>query len=73
MAKRQRQELSEVESSCLAFLKAFLERHGYAPSQAQIAQGVNKSIGTIHGTLLGLERKRYIKRPPRQNRAVTIL
>ncbi len=56
------------------FIRRFIERHGYAPTLAQIGAGLKlTSSSTIHTHLAALERQGIIRRTPNVSRGIEIV
>lgn len=66
--------LPEKKQKLLAFLKSYIEKHGYAPTLTEIAKafGVN-SLATIHEHLQFLEDNGFLKRSKKGAREIVIL
>src|SRR3989344_5676043 len=66
--------LPEKKQKLLAFLKSYIEKHGYAPTLTEIAKafGVN-SLATIHEHLQFLEDNGFLKRSKKGAREIAIL
>nr|VFJ60886.1 MAG: repressor LexA [Candidatus Kentron sp. FM]VFJ62469.1 MAG: repressor LexA [Candidatus Kentron sp. FM]VFK14228.1 MAG: repressor LexA [Candidatus Kentron sp. FM] len=57
----------------LAFIHHYQKLHGVAPAQADIQKYFKVTPPTVHGMLLKLEEKRYIRRQPGVARSIEIL
>ncbi|KGG80269.1 hypothetical protein Y919_07160 [Caloranaerobacter azorensis H53214] len=68
------EDLSSKQFEILEFLKKEIQIKGYPPSVREICNAVGlKSTSTVHGHLLKLEKKGYIRRDPTKPRAIEIL
>lgn len=67
------EDLNNKQLEILNYVKAHVKDKGYPPSVREICKGVNlKSTSTVHGYLVALEKKGYIKRDPTKPRAIEI-
>lgn len=62
------------QKQVLDFLRAYIDRHGYAPSLGEIGAALGLgSLATVHTHLQRLERKGLVRRRPRQSRALELV
>ncbi|HHY97903.1 MAG TPA: transcriptional repressor LexA [Firmicutes bacterium] len=74
MGRRPSRDISPKQSKILGFIQARIAQNGYPPSLREIAQACGlRSASTVHGHLLRLERKGYIRRDPTKSRAIEII
>jgi repressor LexA len=67
-------DISKKQIEILKFIKDTVALKGYPPAVREICEAVNlKSTSTVHGHLMKLEKKGYIKRDPTKPRAIEIL
>jgi repressor LexA len=67
-------KLSKRQQEILNFIKKEVQEKGYPPSVREIGEAVGlASSSTVHGHLLRLESKGYIRRDPTKPRAIEIL
>jgi repressor LexA len=67
-------KLSKRQQEILNFIKKEVQEKGYPPSVREIGEAVGlASSSTVHGHLLHLESKGYIRRDPTKPRAIEIL
>jgi len=67
-------DISKKQIEILKFIKDTVALKGYPPAVREICGAVNlKSTSTVHGHLMKLEKKGYIKRDPTKPRAIEIL
>jgi repressor LexA len=68
--------LTEKQAQFLEFLERYMQEHGEAPSFEEIRKGFGfKSYNTVTTYINALEKKGYIKRPPKKNlkRAIELI
>lgn len=66
--------LTRKQREILDFLRATIERHGFAPSFEEIAEQFGyQSLATVHEHLTNLERKGYIRRSFNESRSIELL
>jgi repressor LexA len=66
--------LTRRQHEILAYLSAYSEENGYAPSFEEIAEQFSyNSLATVHEHLSNLQRKGYIKRSYNESRSIEIL
>ena len=66
--------LTRRQKQVLDFLVSFMNRHRYAPSFEEIAEGLElTSLATVHKHLQTLERKGFIRRGYNQSRSLEIV
>jgi repressor LexA len=68
-----RPPLTSRQLQLLRAIAADIRTYGVAPTIAELEQAFNLSAGTIHGHLAMLEWKRYIRREPYRERAITLI
>ncbi len=56
-----------------SFIRDFIHRHGYSPSQREIARGCYLSVGTVFQHLILLEARGKIHREEGRARSITLL
>jgi len=62
------------ERQILEFISQFIQRNGYAPTLAEIAESIGVSaLSTVHEHLSGLVRKGFINRKPGVDRSIEII
>lgn len=67
-------DISKKQIEILKFIKDTVTAKGYPPAVREICEAVDlKSTSTVHGHLMKLEKKGYIKRDPTKPRAIEIL
>src|SRR5690625_598416 len=67
-------KLSKRQQMIIDYIKSEVNEKGYPPSVREIAKAVGlASSSTVHGHLLRLENKGYIRRDPTKPRAIEIL
>ena len=55
--------LTKRQKEFLEFLSGFLEKRVYSPSYEEVAEGLDlASLAIVHGHILALETKHYVKR-----------
>lgn len=68
-----KQELTPREKAVLDFIARNVRVKGYPPSVREIGQAVGlKSSSTVHGYILRLEKKGYLRRDPTKPRALEL-
>jgi repressor LexA len=66
--------LTKRQNEILAYLRAAIAEHGYAPSFEEIAEQFTfASLATVHEHLTNLERKGYIRRQYNESRSIEVL
>lgn len=66
--------LTKRQNEILAYLRAHIADHGYAPSFEEIAEQFTfASLATVHEHLTNLERKGYIRRQYNESRSIEVL
>jgi len=66
--------LTKRQNEILAYLRAHIAEHGYAPSFEEIAEQFTfASLATVHEHLTNLERKGYIRRQYNESRSIEVL
>ena len=66
--------LTKRQNEILAYLRAHIAEHGYAPSFEEIAEEFTfASLATVHEHLTNLERKGYIRRQYNESRSIEVL
>jgi len=69
-----RDQLSEKQIEILNYIISQQNKNGYPPCVREICEAANlKSTSTIHGHLVRLEKKGYIRRDPSKPRAIEII
>ncbi|MEW6522063.1 MAG: transcriptional repressor LexA [Bacillota bacterium] len=69
-----RQGLSRKQKQILDYIKDAVRTRGYPPSVREIGESVGlRSSSTVHGHLLRLEEKGFIRRDPTKPRAIELL
>lgn len=68
-----RAPLTRFQSRVLAYLREHIERHGYAPSFKEAGEALGRAEGTIHGHVVALEEKGYLRRGPRASARSIVL
>lgn len=67
-------DLTKQQSKILEFIKSEVYTKGYPPSVREICEAVGlKSTSTVHGHLIKLEKKGYIRRDSTKPRAIELL
>jgi len=67
-------DLTVRQKQILNYIQNYFRAKGYPPSVREICAATNlKSTATVHGYLVQLERKGYIKRDPQKPRAIEIM
>lgn len=67
-------DLSRRQTGILEFIKQELRKSGYPPTVREIGRAVGlQSSSTVHGHLLTLEEKGYIRRDPSKPRAIEVM
>lgn len=67
-------DLTQQQSKILEFIKNEVSSKGYPPSVREICEAVGlKSTSTVHGHLIRLEKKGYIRRDSTKPRAIELL
>lgn len=62
------------ERQTLEFLSQYIQRRGYAPTLAEIAEAIGVSaVSTVHEHLASLERKKFLKKKPGLDRSVELV
>lgn len=65
--------LTPKQKQVLDFIRSFQERHGYAPSQREIADALGvRSLGTVQNYLVRLERQGIVTKQMQATRGVQI-
>lgn len=65
--------VTKRQKQILDYLKAYIARHGYAPTLEEIRRHFGLgSLATVHKHLQGLERKGFIRRLTHQSRALEL-
>ncbi|HHY71504.1 MAG TPA: transcriptional repressor LexA [Thermoanaerobacterales bacterium] len=68
------EDLTHRQRQILDYLHYYFKIKGYPPSVREICAATNlKSTATVHGYLVQLEKKGYIKRDPQKPRAIEIM
>ncbi len=68
------EDLSQKQIDILLFIKNHIKFKGYPPAIREICDNLNiKSTSTVHGHILKLEKKGYIRRDPLKNRAIELI
>ncbi|HQA59322.1 MAG: transcriptional repressor LexA [Tepidanaerobacteraceae bacterium] len=68
------EDLTARQKQILDYIHNFFRERGYPPSVREICAATNlKSTATVHGYLVQLEKKGYIKRDPQKPRAIEIM
>lgn len=68
------EDLTVRQKQILNYIQNYFRAKGYPPSVREICAATNlKSTATVHGYLVQLERKGYIKRDPQKPRAIEIM
>ncbi|NLZ54275.1 MAG: transcriptional repressor LexA [Thermoanaerobacteraceae bacterium] len=68
------EDLTARQKQILDHIHNFFREKGYPPSVREICRATNlKSTATVHGYLVQLEKKGYIKRDPQKPRAIEIM
>jgi len=68
------EDLTSRQKQILDYIHNFFKEKGYPPSVREICAATNlKSTATVHGYLVQLEKKGYIKRDPQKPRAIEIM
>lgn len=68
------QTYQERQTAVLEFIKKELHKRGYPPSIREIGKAVGlQSSSTVHGHLLRLEEKGYIRRDPLKPRTIEVM
>jgi len=68
------EDLTVRQKQILDYIHNFFREKGYPPSVREICSATNlKSTATVHGYLVQLEKKGYIKRDPQKPRAIEIM
>ena len=68
------EDLTARQKQILDYIHNFFREKGYPPSVREICAATNlKSTATVHGYLVQLEKKGYIKRDPQKPRAIEIM
>lgn len=66
--------LYQRERRVLEFIMQYIQRHGFAPTLIEIAQGVGvNAVSTVHEHLQKLERKGFIKKTAGYERGIEII
>lgn len=69
-----KQGLNKREKAILKYIEKQMNKNGYAPSVREIGQAVGlSSTATVHGYLLRLEQKGYIKKEEQKGRTLRLL
>ena len=69
-----KQGLNKREKAILKYIEKQMNKNGYAPSVREIGQAVGlSSTATVHGYLLRLEKKGYIKKEEQKGRTLRLL
>ncbi len=67
-------DLTRQQSKILEFIRSEVHTKGYPPSVREICEAVGlKSTSTVHGHLIKLEKKGYIRRDSTKPRAIELL
>ncbi len=65
--------LTKRQKEVFDYVKNYVQLYGYAPSMGEIAKHFGlRSSATVHQHLKSLEKKKYIKRIPNQNRGIVL-
>ncbi len=74
MKKKDPESLNKREKAILKFIEKQVNAKGYPPSVREIGKAVGlKSTATVHGYLLSLEKKGYIKKESQKGRTLKLL
>ena len=65
--------LTSRQTDVLAYLRAYLDAHGYPPATREIAQELAITDTAAHGHLVAIERKGYLRRAPGIARGIRLL
>ena len=65
--------LTKRMSDVVAFIEGFMEIHRFAPSQTEIARGLNVSQTRVHQLLNDLETRGWITRRPGSSRSIVLI
>ena len=69
-----KQGLNKREKAILKYIEKQINKNGYAPSVREIGQAVGlSSTATVHGYLLRLEKKGYVKKEEQKGRTLRLL
>lgn len=64
--------LTSRQSDVLAFVRGYLDAHGYPPATREIAQELDITDTAAHGHLVAIERKGHLRRAPGIARGITL-
>lgn len=68
------EDLTRRQKQILDYIHNYFRNKGYPPSVREICAATNlKSTATVHGYLVQLEKKGYLKRDPQKPRAIEIM
>ena len=67
------EELSAVQRKMLAELQTFIAKHGYPPTVGELAEKLERTKASIHGTLDKLITKGFIRRTHGKARSIEII
>ena len=75
MSNNEKEPLSftEKQGQYLAFIYAFTKIFGWPPSEAEIQKKFQVSAPTVHQMILGLEKRKLIRRMPKVARSIELL
>jgi len=65
--------LTSRQTDVLAYLRAYLDAHGFPPSTREIAQELAITDTAAHGHLVAIERKGHLRRAPGIARGITLI
>ena len=66
--------VTKRQKQVLDYLRAYIARHGYAPTLEETGQHFGLgSLATVHKHLKGLEQKGFVRRRPHQSRALDVV
>jgi repressor LexA len=74
LSTRPDKQLTRRQAEVLSFIRAYLLRHGYPPTQRQIAEGVGlSSVSSVHYQLGRLEAGSALRRRQRSVRGLRLI
>lgn len=54
--------MTETQKKILAYIRRYTKRHGYAPTQREIANSIGRAVSTTSEAIAGLERLGKLER-----------
>lgn len=64
--------LTSRQRDVLAFVRGYLDAHGYPPATREIARQLDITDTAAHGHLVAIERKGFLRRAPGIARGITL-